>query len=516
MAESVGTQGPLYNRALELYQKGDWDKVIDLLIDVEEETDDVRSLLAAARWQVALARAKQRAKKSQKATGDMPAGAAQGLFARVTPALLVGANLLIYGVLIFVILAIWQGKAMPVLSAFATAPPAEHAPPKQVEAAMDSQDWDTATELLNTFLERQPDNAAAQDQLSYAMEQRRIESLFTQAEGYYSRKLWDQALDSFQNLRATDPDHRSDEVTDYICQTYIQILHTRMIEAQGSVEKLLPLRGKLINYAAECNTNEEFSAEQQILELYIAGIEAAQLGNWTEAIDFFTQVRTHRPNYAGGQIARQLYTAYLRQGEYLAGQQKWDQALDNYNKALALGLPDAISATQLRMAVVATLGAPAPTSTPLPTSTPTATAIAATSTPTSPPTTTPVTSTPVTSTPITPTRTRTPSPIPATPTRRVPQYRPVPSLTPSPTPWPTQPPEPPKPPPPQPTATPVPPTSTPAPTRTPLPTNTPEPPATATPQEQVRPPTPTPLPPNQGRPVTPTPQQGSTGAGEHR
>ncbi len=496
MVESVGNQDALYGRALELYQQGAWGQVIDLLIDVEEKSDDMRSLLAAARWQVALARAKQRARTQAQATPDQRARGWARLRSRVMPALLVTANLLIYGVLVFGILVAWQGRSLTAFSALATTPPRESPLLGQAEAAVAAQDWDKAISSLKALLKSQPDNVEAQSQLSFAMEQRRLESLFAQAEGYYNRRLWDQAIASFQSLRASAPDFRSDEVATHLCQTYVQAIRTQIVEAQSSMEKLLPLRAKLTDYAAECNHSDEFSAEQKLLDLYIAGIEAAQLGNWKGAIDFFTQVRADMPDYAGGQITKLLYAARIRRGEYLTTQGEWDSALEEYNKALALGVPDVADATRLRMAVVQTLAAPTPT--PTSTATATATPIPATLTPTA----TPITPTP-TSTP-TPSASPERLPTPTTPVYGIPSYRPRPSATPSPTPVPTQPPAPPKPAPHRPTATQVPPTNTPVPTSTPPPTSTPQPRFTPTPEEGERPPTPTPPPTEESRPPTPT------------
>ncbi|MFQ5342988.1 MAG: tetratricopeptide repeat protein [Anaerolineae bacterium] len=501
MVESVGNQDALYGRALELYQQGAWGQVIDLLIEVEEKSDDMRSLLAAARWQVALARAKQRAQTQAQAAPDQRARGWSRLRSRVMPAVLVTANLLIYGVLVFGILVAWQGRSLTAFSALATTPPRESPLLGQAEAAVAVQDWDNAISTLKALLKSQPDNVEARTQLALATEQRRLESLFAQAEGYYNRRLWDQAIASFQNLRASAPDFRSDEVATRLCQTYVQAIRTQIVEAQSSMEKLLPLRAKLTDYAAECNDSDDFSVEQKLLDLYIAGIEAAQLGNWKGAIDFFTQVRADKPDYAGGQTTKLLYAARIRRGEYLTTQGEWDRALEEYNKALALGVPDVANATRLRMAVVQTLAAPSPTPTLVQTSTstPTATPIPATPTPTA----TPITPTP-TSTP-TPSASPERLPTPTTPIYSIPPYRPLPSAAPSLTPVPTQPPAPPKPAPHRPTATPVPPTNTPVPTSTPPPTSTPQPSFTPTPEEGERPPTPTSLPTEESRPPTPTP-----------
>lgn len=497
MIETTEGQGTLYNRALELYQQGAWEQVIDLLVDVEEKSDDMRSLLAAARWQVALARAKRRAQEQAQAARDARTQARARLPSWVMPAFLVAANLLIYGVLIFAALALWQGRRLSAFSAQAT-PPHEQSLFAQAEAAIAAQDWDRAIRLLETLLENQPNHVEAQDRLAFAVEQRRLESLFAQAEGYYTRRLWDRALASFQNLRASAPDFRPDEVTDYLCQIYIQTTRAQIIEAQGGMEKLLPLRAKLISYAAECNDNNKFSLEQQLLDLYIAGIEAIQLGRWTEAIRFFEQARGFEPDYAGGQLTRQLYFAHVNQGNVYAGRGEWSQALAEYDAALALGIPDVMAATRLRIAAVKALATPTATSTSTP----------APETPT--PTATPETPTPTVTPSATVTPTRTPRP------RVVPVFRPRTSATPIPRPTstPSPRPAPPQPPPPRPTATPKPPTPTPVPTSTPLPTPTPLPPPTATPFEEQRPPTPTPLPPptatpfEEQRPPTPTRESG--------
>lgn len=486
MAEPTQDRDALYQQALESYRQGAWQRVIELLSGVEDKTDEMRSLLAAARWQIALSRAQQKAH-----TGAQAAPAAQTTpqrrFSWAVPAL-VTANFLVAGALIVIIFTVWQGRSMPAFSAFAT-PPNEPSPLSQVEAAMAGQDWDTAIQLLQTLLRNEPDNAKAQELLSFALQQRRFESLFAQAEGYYNRRMWDQALESFQSLRASAPDFRTDEVTQYLCRTYLQLIRTQLIEAQAKMAKLLPLRTKLMEYATECEENEQFAKQRQLLDLYIAGIEALQLKRWPEAMDFFERIRSFEPNYAAGQVTQQLYAAHVYQGNEYAREGKWIQALEAYEAALSLGVPDVLGAARLRSEAIAAMNTP--------TATPVFTMAAQTFTPT------------ITTTPTwTPTPSPTSSPTPtatATVRRQRPVLRPRPTATP--TPWPSPTPRPrPKPAPPQPappTATPVPPTNTPPPTPTPPPTATPRPTATPTPEEQIRRPTPTPS--DIERPPTPTP-----------
>ena len=47
-----------------------------------------------------------------------------------------------------------------------------------------------------------------------------------------------------------------------------------------------------------------------------------------------------RPGYLGGYLAEQLYTAYLALGEQAVEQEQPQRALDLYNKAAALQVPD--------------------------------------------------------------------------------------------------------------------------------------------------------------------------------
>ena len=489
MVEPTQDRDTLYQQALEFYRQGAWHRVIELVAGVEEKTDEMRSLLAAARWQIALARAQQKVRADTQPAPAAPTPKQRG-FSWLVPAL-VTANFFVAAVLVVAIFAIWQGRSVPAFSAFAT-PPSEPSPLNRAEAAMASQDWDTAIQLLQALLQDEPDNVAARELLARALQQRRLQSLFMQAEGYYNRRMWEQALEGFQSLRTAAPDFRAAEVTAYLCRTYLQLIRAQLIEAQGKIEKLLPLRARLMEYATECQEDEDFAAERQLLDLYIAGIEALQLQRWSEAIDFFERLRSFDPNYAAGQVTQHLYAAHVYQGNEYVQAGKWLEALDAYEAALSLGVPDVLGAARLRTEAIAAMNTPTPTPVLAMTAKTFTPTVAATPTPTVTPSTTP--SPPPTST--------------ATPTvrrRTLPAVRPRPTATP--TPWPTPTPRPRhKPAPPQPappTATPVPPTSTPPPTPTPLPTATPPPTATPTPAERDRRPTPTPS--DIQRPPTPTP-----------
>lgn len=98
-----------------------------------------------------------------------------------------------------------------------------------------------------------------------------------------------------------------------------------------------------------------------LLTAYLAGERAQQQGDWMQAAAAWGPILAQRPQYLGGQLVQQLYTAYLALGDSAAQQGQQTSAHEWYNQAALLPVPD-------DHAVVERLHPPTPT--PLPTSTP--------------------------------------------------------------------------------------------------------------------------------------------------
>ncbi len=461
-----------YRRAVKAYEQGAWDEVIDLLVPITSPNNEMRTLLAAARWQIALARQQARRPAASAPAANAPAHSGRSRWALNG---LIAANLVIYVAIIFIVYFIWQRGSflIPGLAAQAA-----HEDPLlgQAQAAITAEDWDTAVTVLRAYLDLHPGQVEPQTKLAYANEQRRRAALFTQATGYFDRKRYDQALETLRRLQATAPDFKPKEVASYVCKSIAQQTHAQVAAAQAAADKLLPLRTALAQSASECPGDPAMSQARRLLDLFIAGLEASQLKHWEDARGFFREIYAADPDYAAGIVAQRLYQAHAALGLAYVNQSQWPAALEEFNQALALGIPDTLGVTQLRaQALAGAIATATPTATSSPTPTPLPTA-----TPTPAPTRTPRPRA---------VYARTPTPVPASPAE-IPA--PEPSLTPSPVPpreearsagGSSQK---------QPSAT-APPTQ-PAPTSTQPPPTAPPPPPTAapTPEPPDRPPTPKP------------------------
>ena len=355
MAECVQIRETLYQQALDSYQHGEWEQVIHLLDQAETQSDETRTLRAAACWQSALAQMYQRTQNQGGTVRKAPSATESPAGLRILPPFLITANVLIYGALLLIVLSTRGDVVLPPLPTLLTPTPAQPLA-QAASAALEAQEWDRAIAILSQLSEMDPTDEETASQLSFALEQRRLNRLFTQAKGYYQRQLWLEAMAGFQQLRQAAPLFHAEEVTHYLCQTYIQTTRAQVNAAAGDIKQLLPLQTRLTSYAAECSGNE-FWLENKLLELYVAGIEAVQLGHWADAMTFFEQIRKLEPTYASDQIAQQLYVARVKQGDMYARQGKWTQALEAYNAALALGVPDQLQAGERRIRAVEALAA---------------------------------------------------------------------------------------------------------------------------------------------------------------
>jgi tetratricopeptide (TPR) repeat protein len=107
----------------------------------------------------------------------------------------------------------------------------------------------------------------------------------------------------------------------------------------------------------------ESELEQQLIDLYLAGIDHYQAAEWAKAVVIFEQIYRQNPAYLS--VDEILYSAYYNLGVIQEAAQELTPALDSYQQAVAI-LPNAPEANQKVEQVKLKLNPPTPDPTPEP------------------------------------------------------------------------------------------------------------------------------------------------------
>lgn len=174
---------------------------------------------------------------------------------------------------------------------------------------------------------------------------------------------WQTAITAFEQIQATQPQYK--DTPALLAQAYTEQGKASVNDA-NTVPDLTAARQFFEKALALKPGDVTIKRLEQELDLYANGRVQYESGQWQQAINYFAPLYKLEPNYKDN--IQLLYTAYLNQGDLLAGQTKLNEALAAYKSALALPVNDNSLAqqkiTQLQLQFT-------PTATPLPPQTPT-------------------------------------------------------------------------------------------------------------------------------------------------
>ncbi len=280
---------------------------------------------------------------------------------------------------------------------------------QDTQALLKEEKWDEAAEKLRAILELDPNYKDAYALLSDVERKRRLFALFEQGRTNFELRNWAAAASDFEQLRTLDPTFRSDEVQEYLFQSY---MNDGRALIEGAGEAVEPIKEALQRFASALGIHprdKQAAEERRLAMLYLDGRQAYIKGNWEQAIQRVREVYTARPDYAGGWAAHTLYSAYVQRGNQFMAAGDCQSALDMFTLALMIDVPDQRVAQERAAEARNCITPPTPTPTMTPTFTPTVPP-----TPTRPATPTPVPT--ATFTPAPPPPTQPPPPPPPTPT----------------------------------------------------------------------------------------------------
>lgn len=176
------------------------------------------------------------------------------------------------------------------------------------------------------------------------------------------------------------------------CSAYLEAGTTALeaFSGSGDLHHLQEAIAQFDRGLTACPDDVMLREERHLANLYLAGIGYCEEGHWEQAVASFEDTRRSRPEYGGTHMANLLYSAYLNLGDQCYQAADLNAALQQYEAALGIGVPDPTDAQQRHDEVGAEIAATQvtptpirrPARTPIPTLTPTPRWIPAAATPT--------------------------------------------------------------------------------------------------------------------------------------
>jgi tetratricopeptide (TPR) repeat protein/predicted Ser/Thr protein kinase len=244
---------------------------------------------------------------------------------------------------------------------------------REAQAALQAGDWERAIQLLNALLASNPDSTEAAALREQAQAQRELAQTFEEGKAAYLAQDWSTAIDVLSRLRQSDADFRSSNVSDMLCDAYLNRGLSWIGKYEGAGSDTQPVEVGVQDLkvgSALCPDSELLGIQSTYANRLLLAAQAYAQDDRDTAIEELTSLVTDEPGYAEGSARQMLYTVLVERGGRRRESSDPQGALADYEQALALGASDTLDAATQRLELLEELnesGSPAqPTSTPAP------------------------------------------------------------------------------------------------------------------------------------------------------
>jgi tetratricopeptide (TPR) repeat protein len=230
-----------------------------------------------------------------------------------------------------------------------------------------------ALEKFTDLSVKAPGFCNASQRISEIRNRLEVERLFAEGEKLFAAGQYADAVVAYEQVRQLDNNYQRDVIEDRLFNCYMA-LGRALIEQNPTVPEQVPQALGYFTQALSLRPRDQSAGtEQRLAELFLAGREAYQAGQWDDAITQLGAAYETRPGYMGETLVEPLYDAYIHSGDGKRDAQDFYGAYEQYRKASVLPAQD-VTLAQGRMESVRPFLTPTPTPTNTPTVTPLPTA----------------------------------------------------------------------------------------------------------------------------------------------
>lgn len=155
-----------------------------------------------------------------------------------------------------------------------------------------------------------------------------IEIIWADAQTLYNAGRWQEAIKRMLQIQATQADFHQEEREEMLYTAYVSLAMEKsnagsLEEAVQTFDKALALRPDAV----------QIQAIRAVTAQYLDAL-TYQFANWPKAIELLGDLYRRSPGYRD--VRQRLQEAYIEYGKYLARQEDWCTAADQYTSAIAV------------------------------------------------------------------------------------------------------------------------------------------------------------------------------------
>jgi len=212
---------------------------------------------------------------------------------------------------------------------------------------IDAANWLGARVNFEQLAAKQPNYRDVGHQLMYIDRQTQFANLLSEGESAMASAEWEQAVAAFDSVRKLHPEQEAEYVKARLFESLVNAGRAALIGQEDSLAALEQAEAHLRKALALRPQDPNIRRERELAGLYLKAQADFERGNWSEVIEALSRTVDVDPGYAQGTARQTLYDAYVARGELQMTSHSYQGALNDYERAVALGKQDADSALRL-------------------------------------------------------------------------------------------------------------------------------------------------------------------------
>ena len=179
---------------------------------------------------------------------------------------------------------------------------------EQARAASAAEDWPTAIQTLQAYLQVRPSHADAEKLLSESQQQQDLSNLYAAGLAHFQARRWRDALAELERVKELDDDYK--DAARLVTEAQEQLIAVRigalLQEADSAmanevwdvaIRKLEEIFTVKPEHAEAKQKYNEARRQERLAGLYEAGLKLRSAGHWKLALHNFYDVRDRAPDY---------------------------------------------------------------------------------------------------------------------------------------------------------------------------------------------------------------------------
>jgi tetratricopeptide (TPR) repeat protein len=211
---------------------------------------------------------------------------------------------------------------------------------EQAMQQIDAREWLGARASLVQLATQQPNYRDVDIQLMYIDRQTLLGNMLSEGEAAIAQANWEQAVVVLENVRTLHPNYEPEYVEARLFESYVSAAQAVLVGQEDSLVALEQAEDHLREALALRPQDPDIKRERELAGLFLAAQNDFDQGNWSDVIETLSAMIVVDPNYAQGTARQTAYDAYVARGEILMAVHSYQQALADFERALALAKQD--------------------------------------------------------------------------------------------------------------------------------------------------------------------------------